>query len=61
MKRLFDIVLAIISSFVLVVPIIFVAFWVKLTSKGLALYCSDRGSKANDPFKRPGGERSRST
>ncbi len=42
MKRAFDFVLAIFASCILVVPIIFVALWVKLTSKGPALYWSDR-------------------
>jgi O-antigen biosynthesis protein WbqP len=53
MKRMFDFVLAKIASFVLVVPIIIVALWVKLTSKGPALYWSDRVGINNTIFKMP--------
>jgi O-antigen biosynthesis protein WbqP len=53
MKRMFDFVLAIIASFVLVVPIIILALWVKLTSKGPALYWSDRVGINNTIFKMP--------
>ena len=38
MKRLFDLVLALIAGTLLIVPIVVVAVLVKLTSKGPALY-----------------------
>ncbi len=53
MKRLFDLLLAVIATCVLGVPIIFVALWVKLTSKGPALYWSDRVGVNNTIFKMP--------
>ena len=53
MKRLFDLVLGLISTFLLIVPIVFVAILVKLTSKGDALYWSDRVGLHNIVFKMP--------
>jgi O-antigen biosynthesis protein WbqP len=53
MKRLFDIVLIAIASAILVVPIVLVAVWVKLTSKGPILYWSDRVGINNTIFKMP--------
>jgi O-antigen biosynthesis protein WbqP len=53
MKRLFDIVLVVIASGIFVVPIVLVAVWVKLTSKGLVLYWSDRVGINNSIFKMP--------
>ncbi|MCK5665727.1 MAG: sugar transferase [Thiotrichaceae bacterium] len=53
MKRLFDLILAIIASCILVVPIIIVALLVTLTSKGPALYWSDRVGINNIIFKMP--------
>ena len=53
MKRLFDFVLAVCVSCMLVVPIILVALWVKLTSKGPALYWSDRVGINNAIFRMP--------
>lgn len=53
MKRTFDILLAVIASLVLVMPIILVAIAVKLTSKGPALYWSDRVGRKNIIFKMP--------
>ncbi len=53
MKRLFDIVLAVIASGILVIPIVLVAILVKLTSKGSALYWSDRVGINNTIFKMP--------
>lgn len=53
MKRLFDLILAVIASCILIVPIIIVALWVKLTSKGPALYWSDRVGINNTIFKMP--------
>ncbi|WP_038246540.1 sugar transferase [Ghiorsea bivora] len=53
MKRLFDFTLALIASAILLVPIILVAMAVRLTSKGPALYWSDRVGKDNRIFKMP--------
>lgn len=53
MKRIFDILLAVIASFMLVLPVILVAIAVKLTSKGPALYWSDRVGRKNIIFKMP--------
>jgi O-antigen biosynthesis protein WbqP len=53
MKRLFDLVLALIATGILLLPIVIVAVLVKLTSKGSALYWSDRVGKDNQIFKMP--------
>ena len=53
MKRLFDLVLALIAAILLIVPIVVVAVLVKLTSKGPALYWSDRVGMHNTIFKMP--------
>ncbi len=53
MKRLFDLVLALFVSCILVVPIVVVALFVKLTSKGPALYWSKRVGVSNVIFKMP--------
>ena len=53
MKRLIDLVLALIAACLLIVPIVVVAVLVKLTSKGPALYWSDRVGMHNTIFKMP--------
>jgi len=53
MKRLFDLVLALIAAFVLALPFLIVAIVVRLTSSGPALYWSDRVGKNNIIFKMP--------
>ena len=53
MKRVFDLWLAIVAAVVLTVPVIFVALMVRLTSKGPALYWSDRVGRHNRIFKMP--------
>ena len=53
MKRLFDLVLALIAACLLIVPIVVVAVLVKLTSEGPALYWSDRVGMHNTIFKMP--------
>ena len=53
MKKLFDLVLALIAASLLLVPIVVIAVLVKLTSKGPALYWSDRVGKYNMIFKMP--------
>jgi len=53
MKRLFDLFLALIAASLLIIPIVVVAILVKLTSKGPALYWSDRIGMNNTLFKMP--------
>ena len=53
MKRLFDLVLGVGAALVLMLPIAVVALAVRLTSKGPALYWSDRVGRNNKIFKMP--------
>ena len=53
MKRLFDLFLALIAASLLIIPLALVAILVKLTSKGPALYWSDRVGMHNTIFKMP--------
>ena len=53
MKRLFDLMLGLLAGTVLLLPLVFVAIAVKLTSKGPALYWSDRVGRNNVIFKMP--------
>jgi O-antigen biosynthesis protein WbqP len=53
MKRLFDLVLALFASSILALPILAIAILVKLTSRGPALYWSDRIGKNNRVFSMP--------
>ena len=53
MKRLFDLALALIAASLLIVPIVFVVFLVKLSSKGPVLYWSDRVGRHNTNFRMP--------
>ena len=53
MKRLFDLVLALLALAVLLVPIVLVALAVRLTSPGPALYWSDRVGRHNRVFRMP--------
>jgi O-antigen biosynthesis protein WbqP len=53
MKRLFDLLLALLVACILIIPIIITAIVIKLTSKGPALYWSDRVGKDNQLFKMP--------
>jgi O-antigen biosynthesis protein WbqP len=52
-KKLLDLVLALIVTCLLIVPIIVVAVLIKLTSKGPVLYWSDRVGMHNKIFKMP--------
>ncbi len=52
-KRLFDLALALAAALVLLVPVLLVALAVKLTSKGPALYWSDRVGRHNRIFRMP--------
>jgi len=53
MKRAFDICLGCLAALVLFVPVLLVAIAVRLTSKGPALYWSDRVGRNNVIFKMP--------
>lgn len=53
MKRLFDLFFSVLLVFILLVPIVVLALFVKLTSKGPVLYWSDRVGIANKIFKMP--------
>jgi O-antigen biosynthesis protein WbqP len=53
MKRIFDLVLGFVAAMVLLVPVLLVAVAVRLTSKGPALYWSDRVGRNNVIFKMP--------
>jgi O-antigen biosynthesis protein WbqP len=53
MKRVFDISLGCLAALILFVPVLLVALAVCLTSKGTALYWSDRVGRNNVIFKMP--------
>jgi O-antigen biosynthesis protein WbqP len=53
MKRLFDLILALFAGFILLVPMLLVVVSVRLTSKGPALFWSDRVGINNSIFKMP--------
>ena len=53
MKRVFDIFLGCLAALLLFVPVLLVAMAVRLTSKGPALYWSDRVGRNNVIFKMP--------
>lgn len=53
MKRIFDLMLALISGFFLLIPLLLVAILVRLTSKGPVLYWSKRVGRDNKIFKMP--------
>lgn len=53
MKRAFDILLGCLAALILLLPVLLVAMAVRLTSKGPALYWSDRVGRNNVIFKMP--------
>ena len=53
MKRLADLILALIASFILLIPVIVVALMVRFTSRGPVIYWSDRVGRYNKIFKMP--------
>lgn len=53
MKRLFDLLLALAAAAVLLVPVLLVALAVRATSRGPALYWSDRVGRHNRLFRMP--------
>ena len=52
-KRIFDLALALLASFILAIPIILVALAVRLTSTGAVFYWSDRVGYKNKIFRMP--------
>lgn len=53
MKRTFDLFLAALASICLLLPVMLVAIFVRVTSKGPVLYWSDRVGRNNTIFKMP--------
>ncbi|OSZ71666.1 sugar transferase [Hydrogenophaga sp. IBVHS1] len=53
MKRLFDLALALLASLALLAPILLIALAVRLSSRGPALYWSDRVGRHNRIFRMP--------
>jgi O-antigen biosynthesis protein WbqP len=53
MKRVFDLLLAVLAALVFAVPVLLVALAVRLTASGSALYWSDRVGRHNKLFKMP--------
>jgi len=53
MKRLFDLFLAAVVALILVLPCVFLAILIKMTSPGPVLYWSDRVGRHNTIFKMP--------
>jgi O-antigen biosynthesis protein WbqP len=51
MKRIFDLILTVILLFLLSIPMFFIALLIKISSKGPALYWSDRVGVNNTIFK----------
>lgn len=52
-KRAFDLIVALSAALLLLIPIIVIALLVRLTSKGPALYWSDRVGRNNKIFRMP--------
>ncbi|MFZ2219408.1 MAG: sugar transferase [Rhodoferax sp.] len=53
MKRIFDLLLALVATIILAIPVVLVAMAVRLTSPGPALYWSDRVGRHNKIFRMP--------
>jgi O-antigen biosynthesis protein WbqP len=53
MKRIFDLLLALLSVFLLWLPLVLLALAVAITSKGPVLYWSDRVGRNNKTFRMP--------
>ncbi len=53
MKRLFDLILAVVAGIILLIPIVAVALAVRLTSAGPTLYWSNRVGRHNRIFRMP--------
>ena len=53
MKRIFDVIIAVLLLIIFLIPLLFIALLIKLTSKGPVLYWSDRIGKNNKIFRMP--------
>ena len=53
MKRIFDLLFAVMFLALLVIPMLLIAIVIRLTSKGPSIYWSDRIGKDNEIFKMP--------
>jgi len=53
MKRLFDLIFAVLLLFILLIPMIVISILIKLTSKGPVLYWSKRVGRNNSIFRMP--------
>lgn len=53
LKRIFDLVLAVLAAVILLIPVMLAAALVRFTSKGPILYWSDRVGRNNQIFKMP--------
>ena len=53
MKRMFDVIIPVLLLIILLIPILVIAVLVRLTSRGPALYWSDRVGVGNGIFKMP--------
>ena len=53
MKRIFDVIIAVLLLIIFLIPILVIAVMVRLTSKGPALYWSDRVGIGNEIFQMP--------
>lgn len=53
MKRIFDLILALIASIILIIPVFIVTLLVRFSSTGPVLYWSDRVGRNNKVFKMP--------
>lgn len=53
MKRFFDLFVSVLASIILLIPAVFVALVVRLTSAGPVIYWSDRVGRYNKIFKMP--------
>jgi len=53
MKRLFDLLMALVAGVLLLVPVVLIAILVRVTSNGPALYWSSRVGRNNKLFKMP--------
>ncbi|RXK88048.1 sugar transferase [Chlorobaculum sp. 24CR] len=53
MKRFFDVTMSLLALFLLGIPMLTAALFIKLTSKGPVLYWSDRVGKNNKNFRMP--------
>ena len=53
MKRLFDVIIALLLIIILLIPLLLIAFLIKITSRGPVLYWSERVGKNNALFRMP--------